>query len=141
MRFVKSFIEWFTTITTAILMVCALTIGLNGSGIPSTFLRDILIAGVSTSLVTTIIFLHEYKEWKTFLVASLIHFVLLCAIMIFLGGQFGWMNPNVEGVVMMSVDVAVVYGIVLLFTYVLCKKEADELNQALRERNRESSRE
>lgn len=137
MRFVKSFIEWFTTITTAILMVCALTIGLNGSGIPSTFLRDLLIAGAVTALVTTAIFYHEYGTVKTFLVASVLHYLLLCVIMVVIGGMFGWINMNVPGIVMMSVDVAVVYGIVLLFTYVLCKKEADELNQALRERNRE----
>ncbi len=137
MRFVKSFIEWFTTITTAILMVCALTICLDGSGVPSNILRDLLIAGALTSLVTTIIFLYDYKEWKTFLVASLIHYVLLCVIMIFLGIQFGWMRLDLGGLVMMSVDVALVYAIVVLFTYVLCKKEADELNQALRERNRD----
>ncbi len=137
MRFVKSFFEWFTTITTAILIVSALTTALDGSEVPSTFLRDIIIAGAFTSLVTTVIYLHDYKAWNTFLVASLIHYVLLCAIMVFLGIQFGWMQADLDGIVMMSIDVAVVYAIVLLFSFVLSKKEADEMNQALRNRNKE----
>ncbi len=137
MRFVKDFIESFTTITTAIVIVCALTIWLGDSGIPNTFLRDLLIASAVTSLVTTLIMGHEYQTWRTYLIATCIHFAVMSVIMIVCGIQFGWIPADIQGAIMMIVEVAIVYVLVVVFLYVLDKKDADTMNQALKERNRQ----
>ena len=55
--------------------------------------------------------------------------------MIGFGIWFDWMNFNLEGIVMMTTSVAAVYLITFLLNYILIKKEADDINEALKERN------
>ena len=73
---------------------------------------------------------------KQYIIVSVIHYFCLCAIMIFFGMQFGWIGKDVISCVLMVIMVAFVYGITFLMNYILQKKEADEINKALRERNK-----
>lgn len=137
MKFIKSFLNFFTTITTAITAVISLIVLLIGySGLSPYITLQILGAGAVTSLLTVIIYSVEFKSRKHFIIMTAIHYVLLCITMNVLGSAFGWINTTAIGIVMMCIYVAVVYVIVYAITYVLMKKEADELNRALKERNK-----
>lgn len=117
----------------------SLVVLLNGySGLSEYITLQILGAGAATALLTTIIYSFEFKSRKHFLVMTAIHYVLLCITMNILGTTFGWTNTTPVNIIAMCIYVAVVYVIVYAITYVLMKKEADELNRALNERNRKN---
>ncbi len=138
MRFFKYFISFFTTITTAILFVVAVSTAMNDS---KTICRNILFhvlgAGAITAFVTALFFYREIKSRKQYLLITAAHYVVLCVIMIFWGLQFGWISLSFNGIIMMIIDVALVYIITALCSYLLLKKEAEEINRALIERNRD----
>ncbi len=135
MRFLKCFLNLFTTITTAILIVVTvLNLSILETGINGYFLPQILLSGATTALVTAAFFTHEYKKTRGYLIATAVHFVCLCGIMIPFGIWFGWMSADIEDILMMTVSVAAVYAITWVVTYLGAKKEADELNAALKNR-------
>lgn len=137
MKFLKSFISFFTVITTAILIIVAIDTALAGyESINRYIALQVLGAGAITALVTALIFCVNIKTKKQFFILTTLHYVLLCSVMITLGVWFGWIKFSVLGALMMAIYVAAVYIIVSVLMYILAKKEADELNRALNERNR-----
>ena len=137
MKFFKSFLNFFTAITTAITaLVGAITLISGYTGVSPYIPLQILGSGAVTALITAVIYSFEFRSRKHFILMTAIHYVLLCITMNAIGVMFGWMDAAVIDILMMCVDVAVVYVIVFGITYVLMKKEADELNRALNERNK-----
>jgi len=138
MKFVRSFLSFFTTITTAIVFVVALNFISSEDILVSKYIMlQILGAGAITALVTCIGFSIDFKKAWHAVVASVIHYIVLCVIMTVLGVWFDWTEFSVSGVLSMAFYVAVVYVLVFVISYILMKKEADELNKALKERNKE----
>lgn len=137
MKFLKSFVRFFSTITTCILIVCAVNFFLSDSTeIPGDTLFRILLSGFATALVTAVFYYREIKTHKQFLIIIILHYVLLCGIMIGLGVWFGWMDFDLGGIIMMLVSVAVVYALTMLMNYIVAKKDADEINKMLEQMNR-----
>lgn len=137
MKFLKSFVRFFSTITTCILIVCAVNFFLSDSTeIPGDTLFRILLSGFATALVTAVFYYREIKTHKQFLIIIILHYVLLCGIMIGLGVWFGWMDFDLGGIIMMLVSVAVVYALTMLMNYIVAKKDADEINKMLEQLNR-----
>lgn len=139
MNFFKSFLSFFTVITTAITAVVGTVSLISGIGYyPVLLPLQILAAGALTALLTTIIYSTEFRSRKHFIIMTLIHYVLLCITMNIIGIMFGWTDGDIIEIVLMCIYVAFVYVITYTITYILTKKEADELNRALSERNRKS---
>lgn len=137
MKFLKSFVSFFSTITTGILIVCAVNFLLSDSTeIPGDTLFQILLSGFATSLATVPFYYREITSRKKFLIIIAVHYVLLCGIMIGLGVWFGWMDFDLGGIIMMLVSVAVVYALTMLMNYIVAKKDADEINKMLEQMNR-----
>lgn len=137
MKFLKAFLNFFTSITTAITAVLSVVVLVSGyEGLSPFITLQILSAGAITALLTAAVYSVEFRSKKHFLIMTAVHYVLLCITMAVLGAVFGWTGTSVPGIVMMCIYVAVVYIIVYAITYVLMKKEADKLNRALNERNR-----
>ncbi|MGN0609242.1 MAG: DUF3021 family protein [Oscillospiraceae bacterium] len=137
MKFLKSFVGFFSTITTCILIVCAVNFFLSGgTEIPGDTLFQILLSGFATALVTAVFYYREIKTQKQFLIIITLHYVLLCGIMIGLGVWFGWMDFDLGGIIMMLVSVAVVYALTMLMNYIVAKKDADDINRMLEQMNR-----
>lgn len=137
MKFLKSFVRFFSTITTCILIVCAVNFFLSDSTeIPGDTLFRILLSGFATALVTAVFYYREIKTHKQFLIIIILHYVLLCGIMIGLGVWFGWIDFDLGGIIMMLVSVAVVYALTMLMNYIVAKKDADEINKMLEQLNR-----
>ena len=137
MKFFKGFLSFFTTITTAIAAVVGIAcLTSSVENCPPYITLQIIGAGALTALITAAVYSFEFKSRKHFIIMTAVHYVLLCGAMDVIGIMFGWISADVSGIVLMSVYVAVVYVIVYTITYILMKKEADELNRALSERNR-----
>ena len=135
MRFIRSFIGYFTTITTTVLALVGITTAIEGyEHLSKYILFQILASGAATAFITTLILCREIRSRKQFLLLSALHYVLLCGAMIGLGLWFDWMERSFVGIALMVAYVAVVYVIVFLITYFLGKKEADEINRAIRKR-------
>jgi lysylphosphatidylglycerol synthetase-like protein (DUF2156 family) len=135
MKYIKSYISFFTAIATAILVIVTIDAVINSYESVSKYLPlEILAASAITALVTTLILCREIKTRKQFLIWFLVHFLLLCAAMIGLGLLFGWIGASLGSILCMIFYVALVYIIVFAINYILAKKEADELNEALDKR-------
>ncbi len=137
LRFIKCFITFFTTITTAILIVVTVNVAISWSDVlVSETLPHILISGALTGLVTALFFFKEFKNTKDFIIRSAIHYLCMCAIMIVIGYWFNWMELEIGNILGMILSVTVVYAITWVVDYLLAKKDADELNRALKERSK-----
>ena len=135
MRFIRSFIGYFTTITTTVLALVGITTAIEGyEHLSKYILFQILASGAATAFITTLILCREIRSRKQFLLLSALHYVLLCGAMIGLGLWFGWTDRSFIGIALMAFYVAVVYVFVFLITYFTGKREADAINRALKER-------
>jgi hypothetical protein len=136
MKYIKSYISYFTAIATAILVIVSIDVTISSyESVPKYLTLEILGASAITALITTLILCREIKTRKQFLILFLVHFLLLCAAMISLGLLFGWVDASLGSILCMIFYVALVYAIVYAINYILAKKEADELNEALDKRN------
>lgn len=132
MKKVFEFIRWFFYITTCVLFVCAANVQISGTEVISNIvLWEILLAGFITSIVTVILRPGEHDSARISIIKIIVHYFVLCGVMIVCGCWFDWMELNAQGIVMMMISVAVVYLLVYSAGYWLDRKQADEINQKL----------
>ena len=135
MKKVSEFMKWFFYITTCVLFVFAANVQLSGEDVVSSgMLWQIMLSGFVTSLVTVIFRPAEQDSGWVAIIKIVIHYLILCVVMILFGYWFGWMNLNIQGIIMMTLSVAVVYFLVYFATYWLNKKQTDEINQKLKKK-------
>lgn len=140
MRVLKEFVKWFLYITVGILIVCAVNFQLaDAKSIPKETLWQILLSGFFTAGITVLLYPRDGSNKATFWVGILAHYLALCVIMILCGYWFGWLDFDLGGIVMMVVSVAAVYGITFLIYFLIDLKQADEINQKLKEKYGENS--
>ena len=138
MKFFTEFLKYFVIITTGVLLMCAVNVSLSetgGAGLSlSVTLWQILGAGAVTAFVTAWVYKRECNTKKQFIAMGMIHYILICVIMVTLGVLFGWMDLNIGGIIMMTVSVALVYLFTYAVSYISAKHQADEFNKALNEK-------
>ena len=138
MNFIKRFLDFFTTITTCILMIVAISFVFSDYSCDAgVLLRNIIISGIVTALITAVIYGVEFRSKKQFVLLTLLHYLLLSIVMIILGINFGWIMATLKGAVQMMLDVAAVYAMVFAISYFIEKKETDKLNEALEKKYRD----
>lgn len=132
MKRVFEFMKWFFYITTCVLIVVAVNIEIAGDEfIRPAVLWQILLSGFLTSFVTILLRPNEDDGGGLGFIKILIHYLVLCVVMIVCGYWFGWLKLNFRGILMMVVSTAVVYLLVYLAAYRLDKRQADEINREL----------
>ena len=137
MKLLKEFIAYFVHITTGILLVSGIVVAFLSSEsyiLPKTILLDVILAGGVTAFITTIIYMREPKTRTEFVILTVVHYIALCAAMVFMGKLFGWIGSELSDIVVMCGYVAIVYAFTFfsrMFTY---KKDADQLNEALKKK-------
>lgn len=135
MSILKKFARWFLYITTAILIVTSILFELYGvEALPKNTLWQILVAGFLTTLVTVLFSVEEITGKKRLIVGVFLHYVALCVVMIVCGNWFGWLSLNLPGILMMVICVAIVYSIVYVSYYLIDRKQAEKINQKLKEK-------
>lgn len=131
----KNFIQWFVTITTGTLAMCALTVTLNGTEtVPASMLWQAMIAGALCALATTLFFPTEDHGKRRTIIGISLHFVSLCAIMVYCGISFGWMRWAFVDVAFMVGSVVLVYAFTVSVTCVIEYKQVKKLNRMLKEK-------
>ena len=135
MRKILEFFKWFFYITTSVLFICAANLALSGVDIISAkMLWNILLSGLITALVTTLLRPDEKDGGKIMIIKIIIHYIVLCVVMIICGHRFGWMEFSLRDIIMMLVSVAIVYFIVFFASFWIDLKRAEEINQKLKEK-------
>ena len=140
MKTFREFVKWFLYILPGIIVVCGIGYTLDGAETVSVnVLWKILFSAFVTALLTTLmhVMLIKPNEEEGRLAAYLklaIHYILLCAIMSFLGAWFGWIDFGVRGVLAMALYVGGVYLIACTVYYIIDVKQADIINKKLREK-------
>ena len=139
MKFLKSFLSFFGTITTAIVFVININfLSVDNPDVSKYIMLQILLAGFATAIATSAFFALAEKLGRHLILGTIVHFIILCVIMVFFSVWFGWYDFCLEGVVEMVISVAIVYVLVYVISYIIMKKEADDMNRALKERNKDS---
>ena len=135
MKKILEFIKWFFYITTSVVFICAANLTISGGNtIFVNTLWQILLCGFLTALVTVLLRPGAKDGGKIMILKIIIHYIILCVVMIICGHWFGWMVFSFADIVMMLVSVAVVYLIVFSAGFWLDLKRADEINQRLKEK-------
>lgn len=135
MKTFGNFIKWFLYITVGILIVCGISYKLAGvKTVPVDLFGMILLSAFATTFITVIILPKEEDGKLRSGVKFLLHYIVLCVIMCFLGCWFGWMHFEAAGVAMMAIDVALVYLFSFLAHYIIDIRQADAINKVLQEK-------
>lgn len=135
MKKFSEYIKWFMYITTSILIVCTVIFGLyNEESIPGETLWQILLSGFLTTLVTVIFRIGEGKGGAADIFRYVLHYILLCVVMIVCGNWFGWLKLDFAGIGMMLGAVAVVYLLTFLAYYFIDLKQANDINKKLKDK-------
>ena len=133
MKRLHEFVKWFMYITTCVVFVCAVNLHISGEDtISANMLWQILLCGILTAVVTLLFRPKESDEGYRAIVKIIIHYIVLCAVMILYGCKLGWMYFSLKGIVMMMLSVAVVYVLVYFVGYWVDRKQADEINRRLK---------
>ena len=151
MKQLGNFMKWFLYITACILIVCAISCTLEGAETLSvSILWHILLAGFLTTLVTWLLSpgndllsgnpknpLNHLPEKLILPAQILLHYAMLCAVMLPCGILFGWASPTLHGILFMMLCVAIVYLLVFGAFYLIDIREAEAINRRIKEQYRE----
>lgn len=133
-------IKWFLYITTGVLIVTAIIFTLIGmETIPTDTLWKVLLSGFLTTVVTMLFYPKEEGAKKTILISYILHYIMLCIVMIICGSWFGWIIFGLQGILLMAGAVAVVYLISFSAYMIVDRKQADEINKRLKEKYSEEA--
>lgn len=135
MKRLNDFMKWFFYITTGILIVVAINFVIAGEdAIPTETLWQILLAGFLTAGVTVFFHVGDSNRKSTALIRYALHYIALCIVMVACGHWFGWLEFDLAGIAMMMLSVAAVYFLSFVVYYMIDVKQAEEINQKLKEK-------
>lgn len=135
MKTLGNFVKWFLYITVGILIVCGISYVLAGvEMVMVDVFGMILLSAFVTALATVLITPKDEDGKVKSCVKIVLHYIILCVIMCFLGVWFGWMHFDLAGIAMMVVDVGLVYLLAFVAHYIVDVKQAGEINKMLQEK-------
>lgn len=135
MKKISDAMKWFCYITTAILVVCTVIIMTVGEqAISPKTLPQILLSGFLTTIITTLLQSKEETKKSIIYIKCFLHYIALCVVMVICGKWFGWLEFNFSGITMMIIAVACVYILAFSTYYIIDLKQADAINQRLKEK-------
>ena len=132
MNKIPVFAHYFVTITTGILIICAASYSSMSEAPTAATLWNILLSAGLCALATTVFFPDENASKLRINIGLALHFISLCAIMIFCGQRFGWIAPGLLPALAMVGYVVVVYTFTAGVTYLISRREAALINQQLK---------
>ncbi len=135
MKVFGNFAKWFLYITVGILIVCGISYEIAGiETVPADVFGMILLSAFVTTLATVLILPKEEDGKGKSCVKFILHYLVLCVIMSFLGQKFGWINFDLIGIGAMAIDVALVYILAFIAYYIIDVKQASDINKVLQEK-------
>lgn len=130
-----NFVRYFLYITVGIFGICGISYTIAGvETVTVDIFGMILLSAFATTLATVLIVPKENDGKVKACVKFILHYMVLCVIMSFLGIRFGWVDFDFAGIATMIMDVGFVYLFVFIAYYLIDRKQADEINEMLQEK-------
>lgn len=134
MKKIRDFIECFVIVATGILILAAFIYPAQPEALTPLTLRQILLSAALCALATTAFFPDENATKNRIRVGVALHFLSLCAIMILCARWFGWIDRSFRGAATMVLYVVIIYSFTTGITYIIEKRQANELNDQLQKK-------
>lgn len=134
MNKIRSFVQCFITVATAILIIAAISYQSHPENLTPDTLWQILLSAGLCALATALFFPEEDASKLRIRVGLVLHFISLCVIMILCGRWFGWVGPGFLDAAIMVVDVIIVYAFTTGITYFISRQEAAQMNEQLKKK-------
>lgn len=135
MRIISEFLKMFTYVTTGTAIAFAaytMVVGYEMVAVHS--VAEIPIVGAIMSLITTAVMHREYSTNKSMIFALVCHYVFVSVSMVGLGILFEWVRPVPKEIALMLICVVGVYAFSFMMFYISLKREANQINTALKDR-------
>lgn len=133
MKFLKDLLRNFAYVTTGTVIAFAVYTAVIGvKEVPIIMVAEIPAAGLVTALIATAILFKEQRTRKGIIAVTVLNYMLVSAAMIALGILFGWIELEIKQILLMLACAVFVYAFTVIISYFTLKKEADEINEALK---------
>lgn len=133
MRFLKDLLRNFAYVTTGIVIAFAVYTAIIGvKEVPIIMVAEIPAAGLVTALIATAMLFKEQRTRKGTAAVTVLNYILVSVAMVALGLLFGWIEFEIKQILLMFACVVFVYAFTVIISYFTLKKEADEINEALK---------
>lgn len=133
MRFLKDLLRNFAYVTTGTVIAFAVYTAIIGvKEVPIIMVAEIPVAGIVTALIATAMLFKEQRTRKGTAAVTVLNYILVSAAMVALGLLFGWIEFEIKQILLMFGCVVFVYAFTVIISYFTLKKEADEINEALK---------
>lgn len=133
MRFLKDLLRNFAYVTTGTVIAFAVYTAIIGvKEVPIIMVAEIPAAGLVTALIATAMLFKEQRTHKGTAAVTVLNYILVSAAMVALGLLFGWIEFEIKQILLMFACVVFVYAFTVIISYFTLKKEADEINEALK---------
>ena len=134
-------INIFTRVVTFIFLVASLNALITGNFNKIHFsVKDILgvlLMGLVSGLAFGIFYIKKNMKARTIKVLSIIYFLILNAVLFFIGISFGWFDKNFESLLTMEIMFVLVYLVVSVLVYIFDFNVTKKINQKLKDRKKE----
>ena len=111
------------------------------SGDLSMGIKDIwgvLLIGIVSGLAFSIFFIKKNMSNKQFVLCEILYFLILNAVLCFVGFNLGWFEKKLSSIAIMEVMFVVIYIIVTLLVYLLDFNETKKINEKLQARKKQA---
>lgn len=133
MRFLKDLLRNFAYVTTGTVIAFVVYTAIIGvKEVPIIMVAEIPAAGLVTALIATAMLFKEQRTRKGTAAVTVLNYILVSAAMVALGLLFGWIEFEIKQILLMFACVVFVYAFTVIISYFTLKKEADEINEALK---------
>lgn len=133
MRFLKDLLRNFAYVTTGTVIAFAVYTAIIGvKEVPIIMVAEIPAVGFVTALIATAMLFKEQRTRKGTAAVTVLNYILVSAAMVALGLLFGWIEFEIKQILLMFACVVFVYAFTVIISYFTLKKEADEINEALK---------
>lgn len=133
MRFLKDLLRNFAYITTGTVIAFAVYTAIIGvKEVPIIMVAEIPAAGFVTALIATAMLFKEQRTRKGIIAVTVLNYILVSAAMVVLGILFGWIEFEIKQILLMLACAVFVYAFTVIISYLTLKQEADEINEALK---------
>lgn len=133
MRFLKDLLRNFAYVTTGTVIAFAVYTAVIGvKEVPIIMVAEIPAAGLVTALIATAMLFKEQRTRKGTAAVTVLNYILVSAAMVALGLLFGWIEFEIKQILLMLACAVFVYAFTVIISYFTLKKEADEINEALK---------
>lgn len=133
MRFLKDLLRNFAYITTGTVIAFAVYTAIIGvKEVPIIMVAEIPAAGLVTAFIATAMLFKEQRTRKGIIAVTVLNYILVSAAMVVLGILFGWIEFEIKQILLMLACAVFVYAFTVIISYLTLKQEADEINEALK---------